>query len=209
MSYREIKLDAVERHRDRLFDRFGEKPVYQRTDAVDPDRFEQWLEGSENGYVGSAYALVRRWPEQQAPLSETLPVDGPERERVLLILGRGNTKWSLPGGGRETDEPFDRTVEREVREEVGIDIEPRTISHLRHDRIICEGYEERLNMLRVFFRADYVDGSITVQPSELNGAVWVVDPPDKDELHFGTKRALAGWSVGDGSSPETERGDAG
>ena len=39
MSYREIKLDAVERHRDRLFDRFGEKPVYERTDAVDPDRF--------------------------------------------------------------------------------------------------------------------------------------------------------------------------
>src|SRR6056297_1080977 len=92
MDWQEINRDEIERRRDRLFDRFGNVPVRQRHDTPSPDRFEEWIELSKMGYIGSAYALIRRSPADLPPLTESMAVDGEERERVLLIIGRGGSK---------------------------------------------------------------------------------------------------------------------
>ena len=192
MTYRDINRREIERRRDRLFDRFGEAPVRERHDTPDTDEFEEWIEMSTAGYIGSAYALVRRSPEQLPELTESMAVDGDERERVLLVLGRGGAKWGVPGGGREDDETMEETVEREVAEEVGLTVSPTEINHIRHEIATCEGYDERLHVLRVFFHAEYESGSIAIQSGELNGAAWFADPPCDDRLLPSTKRLLDG-----------------
>jgi 8-oxo-dGTP diphosphatase len=193
MNYRDINREEIERRRDRLFNHFGKAPVREGHDTPSADWFEEWIELSNAGYIGSAYALVRRSPEQQADLTESMAVEGDERERVLLILGRGSSDWGVPGGGQENEETFETTVFREVTEEVGIDIALLEINHLRHEIATCEGYDERLHVLRVFFQAEYVDGSIAIQPGELNGATWFATPPAADRLLPSTKRLLDGW----------------
>lgn len=190
MTVREVNLEEVKRRRDRLFERFGEAPVREHHESPSPDRFEAWIEMSESGYVGSAYALVWRPPEKLPPLSETVEVDGEERERVLLILPRGGSRWGIPGGGQEGDETYEQTVRREVREEVGIDATPTELGSLRHDVATCEGFEERLHVLRAFFLASYDSGSISIQPGELNGAAWFAEAPAEDRLLPSTERLL-------------------
>ncbi|MFC7190465.1 NUDIX hydrolase [Halocatena marina] len=205
MTYKEINREEIERRRDRLLDHFGETPIRERHDTPSADRFEEWIEMSNAGYIGSAYALVRRSPDQQTELTESMAVEGDERERVLLILGRGSSDWGVPGGGQENDETLESTVHREVAEEVAIDISLLGLNHLRHEIATCEGYNERLHVLRAFFQAEYVGGSISVQPGELNGAAWFVNPPIDDRLLPSTQRLLDGWNRSNRSDFATAR----
>lgn len=190
MNWQDINRGEVERRRDRLLDRFGQAAVHDRHDTPNPTRFEEWLEASRGGYIGSAYALVRRVPDDLPPLTESMAVDGEERERILLILGRGGSKWGVPGGGQEADETMETTVCREVTEEVGITLFLTDIDHMRHEIATCEGYDERLHVLRVFFHADYAGGSVTIQSGELNGAAWFANPPRTERLLSSTQRLL-------------------
>lgn len=194
MSWEDINREEIERRHDRLFDRFGEAPVRERHDTPDAVHFKEWIELSNAGYIGSAYALVRRSPDQLTPLTESMTVEGEEQERILLILGRGGSKWGVPGGGQEGDETLDRTAQREVTEEVGITISLTEINHMRHEIATCEGYDERLHVLRVFFQAEYEAGSLTIQSGELNGAAWFATPPASDRLLPSTQRLLEGWN---------------
>jgi 8-oxo-dGTP pyrophosphatase MutT (NUDIX family) len=43
-----------------------------------------------------------------------------EQRRVLVILGRGGSRWGFPGG-REDGERYEDAAVREVHEETGID----------------------------------------------------------------------------------------
>jgi ADP-ribose pyrophosphatase YjhB (NUDIX family) len=124
-----------------------------------------------------------------------MDVEGEERERVLLILPRGGSKWGVPGGGQEGDESFETTARREIAEEVNLDVTLTGIGHLRHEIATCDGYDERLHVLRVFFTADYADGSVAIQPGELQGAAWFADPPAEERLLPATKRLLEDWKT--------------
>lgn len=190
----EISLSDVERRRDRLLDRFGDAPVRANHVRVPPAEFPEWVEASREGYVGSAYALVRRPPERLADLTPSMSVDGEERERVLLLLPRGGNRWGVPGGGQEGSETFEKTLERELREEVGIEAEPTGLCYLRHDVATAEGFEERLHTLRAFFHAQYTAGAISVQAGEVNGAAWFREPPATDQLLPETKVLLSDWN---------------
>lgn len=194
MNGTEINRDEIQRRREWLVDRFGDAPVYERHDRPAPEEFREWIEMADDGYIGSAYALVRRPPDRLAPLSATMDVEGEEHERVLLILGRGGTRWGVPGGGQEGDETMAETVRREVTEEVGITISLTGVGHMRHEIATCEGFDERLHALRVFFHAEYESGSIAVQPGEVNGAAWFAEPPPAERLLGATERLLDDWT---------------
>jgi 8-oxo-dGTP diphosphatase len=190
MSWQDINREEIERRRDRLFDCFGDAPVHERHETPDADEFEEWIEMCKTGYIGSAYALVRRSPDQLPALTESMGDVGEERERILLILGRGGSKWGVPGGGQEGDETMETTARWEVSEEVELTILPAEINHIRHEIATCEGYDERLHVLRVFFHADYENGSIAIQSGELNGAAWFATPPPVKRLYQSTQRLL-------------------
>ena len=191
-SYHDINLEENERRRNRLFDQFDEAPVQRVHKSPPPDQFEEWIAMSRAGYLGSAYAFVRRPPERFAELTESYEVAGEEQERVLLILGRGNSNWGIPGGGQESDETYEATVHREVVEEVGIEISLTGISHVRHEISTTDGFDEQLHVLRVFFYAEYEGGAVEIQPGELNGAAWFANPPT-DRLLPDTASLVNDW----------------
>lgn len=190
MALEDVNLEEIERRKTVLQERFGDAPVETVQKSPGSDEFAAWVEMSRDGYVGSAYALVRRTPEQLPALTESMTVDGDEDSRRLLVLPRGGSRWGVPGGGQEGEESMVETVEREVREEVGIAIEPADIRFMRHEITTCEGFAERLHVLRVFFTADYVEGSLSIQAGELNGAAWFTEPPEASRLLPTTQRVL-------------------
>lgn len=52
-----------------------------------------------------------------------------KNKKVLLVLAKGKTKWTLPGGKREKDETDKQVLTRECREEIGVDIVPESIRY--------------------------------------------------------------------------------
>lgn len=106
--------------------------------------------------------------------------------RALLILCRWGSRWGVPGGGWEGEEPFEETVRRVVREGVGVEISLRDVGHLRHEIVPCDGYDEHLNVLRVFSHAKYESESLAIQQGELNGAAWFDGTPSSDRLFADT-----------------------
>lgn len=174
----EINRETVERRRDRLREAYPGVTVHHETETVDDDLFAELREISRDGYTGGGYAWVVRDPEDAAALTESMPDAVDEGQRVLMILGRGGTAWGLPGGGREEGERYEEAAVREVREETGVDCEITDCFLVCHRVTVSDGdHDDRLHTLWSFFDADYADGSIAIQPGELNGAAWFVEPP--------------------------------
>lgn len=174
-----INAETVERRKRRLLGEYDDATVVEEREEASPDDFPELLELSEAGYIGAGYVWVVRRAGDAAPLTESMDDVGPERDRVLMILGRGGDEWGLAGGGREAGETFEEAAVREVREETGIDCAVTDCFLLRHRVTVAEGFDERLHTLWCFFGGAYVGGSIAIQAGELNGAAWFAEPPDR------------------------------
>ncbi|WP_436923667.1 NUDIX hydrolase [Halosimplex amylolyticum] len=173
-----VNREAVERRMERLRDDYGDVPVEAVEEEVPPEQFEELREVAESGYTGGAYAWVVREPEQTAALTESMPSGIEDGRRVLMILGRGGTRWGLAGGGREDGETYEEAAVREVREETNVDCEITDCFLFRRIRTDSAGdHGERLHTLYVFFDADYAGGHVAIQPGELNGAAWFAEAP--------------------------------
>ena len=204
----EINEREVERRTDRLLSEYGEVPVEEETWEDSSEEFARAIEYAENGYLGGAYAWVVREPEDAAPLTESMPEEAePDSRRALMILNRADERWGFPGGGLEDGETYEETVRREVREETGIECAVTDLFMLRRVMSVPESEEvarqfetERVHFLYVFFDATYEDGSIAIQPGELNGAAWFAEPPER--LMPANQRRAESWSLGSVSSED-------
>ncbi len=169
---------VVDRYEGRLRDRYDGVDVTRRTERVSDALFPDLGRRSEAGYVGAGYVWVVRSPDEASQLSTSMdPDDRGEVDRVLLILHRGSNAWTIPGGGRETGESFEDAAVREVREETGVDCEIEDCLSVERRTTVADGHAQRLHTLWVTFDGRYVDGSISVQASELNGAAWFATRP--------------------------------
>lgn len=190
---REVNRADVENRKARLLEEYGDVAVRDEREEVPADLFPELLALAEEGYTGGGYVWVTRPPSETEPTSESIPDNLDESERVLLVLGRGSTRWSLPGGGRECGESYEDAAIREVREETGIDctvLEPFLVS--RRVTVAESGYDERLHTLWVFFDGRYAGGNIHIQAGELNGAAWFAEPPD--QMHPECEFRAADWT---------------
>ena len=79
--------------------------------------WEQSYEGQLRRHVGSRKLLM---PGARAFIQDG---DG----RTLFIKRRDNGRWGLPAGGKELDETLYETLEREVKEETGLDVVSATL----------------------------------------------------------------------------------
>lgn len=89
-----------------------------------------------------------------------------EKEEVLLLRThwRSDT-WEMPGGNVEVGEPLDKAVCREFLEETGIVILPIGITGVY--------YNATKHVLGVVFKANYVSGTINIQPEEIKEAKYI------------------------------------
>lgn len=65
-----------------------------------------------------------------ATRSSSFPVSAltiDESRRLLLIHNRDDGRWAIPGGCVEPNESPEDAVQREMREETGLDVEPRRL----------------------------------------------------------------------------------
>ncbi|WP_276255430.1 NUDIX hydrolase [Halomontanus rarus] len=182
MSTTHINREAVERRLSRLRSAYGDVSVLEREETNSTERFDELQSRGEDGYTGGGYAWIVRDPEDAPELSGSIPTDArEERSHVLLIVDRGDesgNRWSLPGGGREGDETYERATVREVREETGLEIgleSPFLIYRVRH--VPEDGRDRCLHTLWVSFDATYEGGSVQLQTGELRGAAWFPTPP--------------------------------
>jgi 8-oxo-dGTP pyrophosphatase MutT (NUDIX family) len=193
-----INREEVERRRERLLEEYGRTGVelVENHDEAPPDRFEEHVRLCEEGYTGGGYCWVARTGEQFAALTVSMPEAAgadPEEERVLLILGRGDDGWGVPGGGREGGETYEQAAVREVVEETGVDCEITDLYRVEEFRTTStDPDDDRIShLLFVFFDADYAGGEIRVQPGELHGAAWFGEAPAR--LHPATEPKAKEW----------------
>lgn len=195
---RHINREAVERRRERLLDEYGREGVelVENYDEMPPDRFADHVRVCEDGYTGGGYCWVVRTGEQFAALTESMPDEAgaaPGEERALLILGRGDDGWGVPGGGREDGETYEEAAVREVSEETDVSCEITALYRLEEFQITSADPDDgrTTHMLFVFFDADYTDGEIRIQPGELHGAAWFGEAPGR--LHPATEQKADKW----------------
>lgn len=193
----DINREDVERRLDRLREAYGDFPVRWREETWSDEEFADSLELAESGYVGAAYVLATREPEQTVELSESMPEpDRPEQRRVLLAMGRGSEVWGPPGGGREGDEIYEEAAVREVDEEVGVDVSLTGVREVLRWTTTAEGDDRTVHTAFVLFDGEYEGGHIDVQPEEVNGACWFRElPPNLHEFAQGFAEEWEGGRV--------------
>ncbi|MFD1587123.1 NUDIX hydrolase [Halorientalis brevis] len=193
MAPTDVNREEVERRKSRLLSEHDGVSVREEHEEVPADIFPDLRDLAVEGYTGGGYVWVVRDPQETAPLAEPLPDDIEERERVLMILSRGTSRWGLPGGGRECGETYEEAAAREVNEETGIECSIEKPFLIRQRVSVSKGdHDERLHTLWVFFDGRYEGGTIRVQPGELNGAAWFADPPER--MHPENEFRAAEWN---------------
>jgi len=101
-----------------------------------------------------------------------------------ILLALRNTEpyknyWSLPGGHIDLNETAEHAVIREVKEEVGLDLQPRFLFYF--DEIIPE---KNVHAVVNVFAGD-VSGNIKLAEGEILAARWVaIDEALRMELAF-------------------------
>ena len=97
-----------------------------------------------------------------------------EGDRILLIK-RGNEpsrgKWSIPGGIVKVGEELVTALKREVKEEVGLDIEVGDVACVSEE-IVMENGRVRFHYVIIDFFAKVVGGTLRPNSDALD-AMWV------------------------------------
>ncbi|RNJ26551.1 NUDIX domain-containing protein [Halosegnis longus] len=171
--------DTVRSRLARLTDEYDPEVIEER-ETLDDDLFAELADYAADGYTGGGYAWVVR--ESPPDLSDSMPDAEDIAEpypRVLLGYGRGDSAWGPTGGGREDGETYEEAAQREVFEETGTECSVTDCRRVRHLVSESETGEGTIHTLWVTFLAAETGGSIDVQESELNGAAWFHDLPDR------------------------------
>ena len=116
---------------------------------------------------GAPYRL-RRWSVRLIEPRFTVSAGAvimDERERVLLLehVFRAGSGWGVPGGFMEQGEQPEEAIRRELREEVGLELERVEVAFIRTI--------EKSRHLEIIFRCR-AHGSVSPRSQEIKGASW-------------------------------------
>lgn len=108
-------------------------------------------------------------------------IQSPQGEILLVRNALGDRNWTLPGGGIERNEKAAQAAARELCEELGIDLEPRTLALL--------GSAARAGYDTVIFHVILSEPqirSISRQKREIQAITWC----DPVQLPIGTQHLV-------------------
>ncbi|EAR11876.1 hypothetical protein PI23P_11102 [Polaribacter irgensii 23-P] len=75
--------------------------------------------------------------------------------KILSTKSKGKNKYYIPGGKRELGESDERTLIREISEELSVDIVPNTATYVGTFSAQSDGSTEGIHVLMTCYRAKY------------------------------------------------------
>ncbi len=97
-----------------------------------------------------------------------------EQGRVLLQKRRDNSQWGFPGGLQELGETIAQTAQRETREEVGLEVEPKRLIGIYTSPSLDKQYAngDETQVFITFFECEVRGGELQMQESEVLEIGW-------------------------------------
>lgn len=93
------------------------------------------------------------------------------KDKALLVkVWLGNSKWYLPGGGLHRGENIAHGAIRELKEEIGLNVEPTQLQHLGFSRIKVRGLRFAYDQFVVQLKQK---PELQTQKAEITMAEWV------------------------------------
>lgn len=122
-----------------------------------------------------------------------------EKGQVLLQKRSDTGEWCVPGGALEPTETYEEAAQRELREEVGIEVENLRLFGLYsgEDRVIKYPNQDIVYSLAVIFVTDSFKGNISDEDSEvLEHRYFSPEEIPVDNLFAPDARAILDWKNG-------------
>lgn len=125
-----------------------------------------------------------------------------EKRRVVLLRRGPNAKfaqglWDLPVGKSDASEPITETAVRELREETGLVVDPKSlrVAHIIHG---AWGVEAPNGFLTVVFAThEWTGEPVNTEPGKHAQVCWVGTDAIPDDFVSTTRSALAHYLRGD------------
>ena len=163
---------------------YDDVPVTEETFELSPDEYADVFAATRGtGYSGNSVVFVTRDGTDFPELSDQIPdqAAGDTRDRVLLVLGRSADMWALPGGGKGDEyESIQGTAVRRVNEQTGIRCTVTGVAEVVHSKYYpATDAQGSVHTLDIYLEAEYKKGRLAVDGSELVGAAWFAEPPER------------------------------
>ncbi len=113
--------------------------------------------------------------------------------KMPLNRGAYPGQWAIPGGGMEEGEKVRETLVRELREEVGLEVEKITTFGFEDDvreKLMVDGTREKLYMIHLVCECWSVDDQVKIN-EEFEAYAWVKPAEIKDyDLNEATVKTM-------------------
>lgn len=150
---------------------------YDTGDAYDRARYRRLLELAAGSYADvaqlPAQTLLSRFQQELGHITPKVGVDGAifdDRHRLLLVLRRDDNCWGLPAGWCDVNESPRQALERELHEELNLEIEADTVIDI-FTRLPGE-YGSAHTSYHVLLQARLLGGTPRCQPEEVRDWGW-------------------------------------
>ncbi len=115
--------------------------------------------------------------------------------KILLVRNREFGQWQIPGGLQETGESIPECLEREIREEIGLELRAITLISVYSDPKWTAAYPngDQIQPLMFFFLMEGDISTFSIQESEISEArFFAPEEVPEDTLPF-SKQQVVDW----------------
>lgn len=105
-------------------------------------------------------------------------------DRFLLVMQGDNKKWTLPGGGLKSEESSKEGVKREVKEELGVDL--NNVEKIGEWETDSRGFSERI----YYFKSQVEKDDVFIDDGEINRFKWFKLDQVPESIGLSVKKGL-------------------